>query len=247
MRFHRRWATLIALLAALVLVAAACSSDDSSDSSDSNSSETTAEDAAGGSLVGVFGIDAGECADAGVTGGSYFRMVQSGGTLEAGPFIDNADSTCGDTTWTALSPGTDGGLITGDYQPQPDPAFDDAGNGLAAAIIEPPIFFAVGFALATNPTDPQTETDTPAPELSADDSGVLSGDLSAAGVDWNGQSFNQGAPKPDGSTSDGTTAPVGTYDPDTGAYTLEWTSTIAGGAFDGFTGVWHLEGTFTAN
>lgn len=246
MRSHPRMATLIALLAALVLVAAACSSDDSS-SDDSGSSETTGEEAMGGSLVGVFGVDAGECADAGVTGGSYFRMVQSGGTLEDGPFIDNADSTCGDTTWTALSPGTDGGLMTGDYQPQPDPAFDDAGNGLATAIIEPPIFFAVGFALATNPVDPQTETDTPAPELSADDSGVLSGDLSAMGVDWNGQSFNQGAPKPDGSTSDGTTAPTGTYDADTGAYTLEWTSTIAGGAFDGFTGVWHLEGTYTAS
>lgn len=245
MRSHPRMAALVALLAALVLVAAACSSDDSGD--DNGSSETTEEAAAGGSLVGVFGVDAGECADAGVTSGSYFRMVQSGGTLEAGPFIDNADSTCGDTTWTALSPGTDGGLMTGDYQPQPDPAFDDAGNGLAAAIIEPPVFFAVGFALATNPVDPQTETDTPAPELSADDSGVLSGDLSAAGVDWNGQSFNQGAPKPDGSTSDGTTAPLGTYDADTGAYTLEWTSTIVGGAFDGFTGVWHLEGTFAAN
>lgn len=248
MRSHPRMAALIALLAALVLVAAACSSDSSSDDSDDNGSgEATGEEAMGGSLVGLFGVDAGECADAGVTGGSYFRMVQSGGTLEDGPFIDNADSTCGDTTWTALTPGTDGGLITGDYQPQPDPAFDDAGNGLAAAIVEPPIFFAVGFALATNPTDPQLETDAPAPELSADDSGALSGDLSAAGVDWNGLAFNQGAPKPDGSTSEGTTGPTGTYDADTGAYTLEWTSTIVGGAFDGFTGVWHLEGTFTAS
>ncbi len=244
MRSHSRWAALVALLAALVLVAAACGNDD--DSSGDDTSEST-DQGAGGDLVGTFEITAGECADAGVTAGSYFRMVQSGGTQEDGPFIDNADSTCGDTTWTALAPGTDGGLVTGEYQPAPDPAFDEAGNGLAAAIFEPVPFFAVGFAVATNSTDPQSGTEAPAPALSADDSGALSGDVSAVGVDWNDQSFNQGAPKPDGSLSGGTTAPSGTYDADTGAYTLDWASQIVGGPFDGFTGVWHLEGTFTAS
>ncbi len=245
MRSHSRWATLIALLAALVLMAAACGNDDDGDAQDTD--EPTEEDAAGGPLVGTFEVDPGECADAGVTSGSYFRMVQSGGTLEDGPFIDNADSTCADTTWTALVAGTDGGLVTGDYQPRPDPAFDGEGNGLAAAIIEPVPFFAVGFALSTNATDPQTETEAPAPELSADDSGALSGDLSAASADWNEQSFNQGAPKPDGSLPGGTTAPSGTYDADSGAYALDWSSQIVGGPFDGFTGVWHLEGTFAAS
>ena len=33
--------------------------------------------------------------------------------------------------------------------------------------------------------------------------------------------------------------------PETGAFVLEWTSLISGGSFDGVTGVWHLEGTFT--
>jgi hypothetical protein len=28
---------------------------------------------------------------------------------------------------------------------------------------------------------------------------------------------------------------------------MEWTSTISGGPFDGFTGLWHLEGTFAPN
>ena len=37
---------------------------------------------------------------------------------------------------------------------------------------------------------------------------------------------------------------TGTYDPETGAFTLEWTSYIEGGAFNGFTGLWHLEGVF---
>ena len=65
-------------------------------------------------------------------------------------------------------------------------------------------------------------------------------------VAWNGQQFNQGAPKPDGSSPGITVAPKGTYDPATGKYVLEWASQIVGGPFDGYTGVWHLEGTFKA-
>ena len=46
--------------------------------------------------------------------------------------------------------------------------------------------------------------------------------------------------------SDGSgSAPTGTIDPTTGAFVIEWSSLISGGAFDGFTGVWHLQGTFT--
>jgi hypothetical protein len=67
------------------------------------------------------------------------------------------------------------------------------------------------------------------------------GDLSALNAAWNGQQFNQGAPKPGASPPGNAT---GTYDAKTGAYTLEWSSPIAGGPFNGFTGVWHFEGTF---
>ena len=35
----------------------------------------------------------------------------------------------------------------------------------------------------------------------------------------------------------------GTYDPDTGTYVLQWASQVEGGPFNGFTGIWHLEGT----
>jgi len=72
----------------------------------------------------------------------------------------------------------------------------------------------------------------------------LSGDLDAVSVAYGNQQFNQGAPKPDGSTPTGTAGPTGTYDAKTGKYTLEWSSAIVGGPFDGFTGIWHLEGTF---
>jgi hypothetical protein len=58
-------------------------------------------------------------------------------------------------------------------------------------------------------------------------------------VSWNGQQFNQGAPKPGGGGQ-----ASGTYDKATGRYTLDWTSAIKGGPFDGFIGVWHLEGIY---
>ena len=45
--------------------------------------------------------------------------------------------------------------------------------------------------------------------------------------------------------SPGLTSPVtGTYNADTKAYTLEWTSQIVGGAFNNFSAAWHFEGTF---
>jgi hypothetical protein len=192
-------------------------------------------------LVGVFGITAGECAA--TPTGSYFRMVQPNGTVDAGPYVDNGDSTCADKSYTALSPGTDGGLVTGAFQAQPEPPFDAAGNGIADAITQPQKFFGVTFALATNKTDPQTSEGTKKPTIKAKGK-KLKGDLRALGVAYGKQHFNQGAPKPDGSKPSGTAGPTGTYNAKTGEYTLDWSSAIVGGPFDGFTGIWHLEGTF---
>jgi hypothetical protein len=158
--------------------------------------------------------------------------------------VSNADSSCGDKTYSALAPGSDGGLVTGKYQAQPDPPFDATKNGLASKIIAPTKFFAVGFAASTNAKDPQTGADVPAPEVSVDASGKLTGKLAALSVAWNGQQFNQGSPKPDGSKPGITSDLAGTYDSVSGAYALDWASQIVGGPFNGFTGVWHLEGTF---
>ena len=227
-----RFRMLVVPFAALGLLAAACG-----DSDDSSSNTTTTEAAtdAGleGSLVGTFEIDPATCTDGAATAGSYFRMLQPGGTVDAGPFIENADSPCGDKTYTALTPGADGGLVTGEYQPAPDPAFDGTGNALAGAIFEPVSFFAVEFGGAT-------DAEEALPAVTAAE-GVLTGDLSSFTAYYGGSAFNQGAPKPDGSGE----APTGTLDPETGAFTLEWTSTIIGGSFNDFTGVWHLEGTFS--
>lgn len=225
---------LLATLVALTLLAAACGDGDDGE-----------VDATGGAtaLEGVIQLTAGECTDAGGTSGTYFRMVQPDGTVEEGPYVENGDSPCGDITFTPLAPGTDGGLVLGEHQPNPDPAFDDDGHGLASAIVEPAPFFAVQFAVSTNPTDPQTGNEAPAPTLTAAD-GTVSGDLAALAASWNEQHFNQGAPKPDGSTPGATTLLTGTYDAATKKFVMEWTSTIVGGPFDNFTGKWHFEGTF---
>lgn len=194
-----------------------------------------------GPLSGTLPITGGRCGGGGVTG-SYFRMILPTGN-RSGPFIQNGDSTCpSDTTFTPLQPGTDGGLAVGGYQAQPNPTFDGAGNSLANRLTAPAKFFGVNFSTATNPTDPQTGTPVPAPSLSLGADGTLTGDLRAFAASWNGQHFNQGAPKPDGSSPGNTTAPTGSLDPSTGAFTLEWTSQIVGGPFDDFTGLWHLEG-----
>ena len=209
-----------------------------------NDDETPDEEPEGpnleGDLVGLFGLDSAVCDVAGSESGSFFRMVQPGGTVEDGPFIPNADSPCADLTVTPLSPGTDGGLLTGQLQPGAEPLFDEGNNATSNRVAQPVPFFGVAFAIAT--------TDEAAPPVVTAAGGELSGNLAAFAAYYAGQTFNQGAPKPDGSVP-GLTTPTatGTIDDDTGAYDLTWASQIVGGSFNDFTGVWHLEGTFTAS
>ncbi|MEY2468924.1 MAG: hypothetical protein QOF21_1622 [Actinomycetota bacterium] len=194
-------------------------------------------------LVGAFALTSGAC-PSGTGTGSYFRMVQPSGNAATGPFVANGDSTCSDQTFTLLSAGTDGGFVTGSYQPAPNPAFDGSGNSQANRISAPATFFGVKFGLSTDPKDLQTGTNVPALTVNADDAGHLTGDLRAWAATWNKQYFNQGAPKPDGSKPGLTTAAHGTYNASTGAFVLEWASTVEGGPFNDFTGTWHMEGTF---
>lgn len=201
----------------------------------------TSQATAGRAMVGTFRLAAATCS--GSVKGSNFRMIQPGGAA-TGPFVTNSDSPCSDSTYTPMSPGTDHGLKTGSFQAEPSPAFDGSGNGLADRITKPQKFFGANFASATNPTDPQTSTKVTAPTILVDGSGHLSGDLRAFAASWNGQHFNQGSPKPDGSAPGLTTPVTGTYNETTKAFVLDWTSQIVGGPFNNFTGKWHLEGTF---
>jgi hypothetical protein len=107
----------------------------------------------------------------------------------------------------------------------------------------PQRFAFILYSASTSRKDPQTGIDVPPPSITVRD-GKLSGDLRALTAEWNKGYFNQGSPKPDGSFP-GLTSPVtGTYNADTKAYTLDWTSQVVGGPFNGFSGHWHLEGTF---
>jgi hypothetical protein len=196
-------------------------------------------------LVGNFEIAPGTYTAGSGAGGSYFRMLVPGGTLNGSDsnYVANTSSTASDQTYTLLSPGNQGGLVAGTYQPAPDPAFDGSGNALADLIIAPVPFEGTNFSVETQTPDAQTGTDVPTPSIS-DSSGNLTGSLQALSASWNSQYFNQGSPKPDGSSPGLTAGPTGTYDSATGAYSFTWTSEIVGGAFNGFTGQWVLAGTF---
>lgn len=202
-------------------------------------SQGSAKPEASVKLVGVFKITGGECSSAGVTSGSYFRMLEPAGT-----YVANTSSPCGDTTYTPLLPGKSGGLSTKGYQPNPNPEFDSTGNGLANKITKPESFEGVNFAVSTNATDPQTADKTKVPSIT-DKGGKLKGQLEAFSVGWNNQNFNQGSPKPGGSHPGNTSGPTGTYNASNKTFVLEWESEIVGGPFNGFTGEWYLAGTFS--
>ena len=193
-------------------------------------------------LVGTFTIAPGSCSH-GAARGTYFRMIFPGGSVTAGKFFPNPDSTCPDRTYTLATPGRDGGLVSGRYQPTPAPAFDARGNSLARSIIGPASFSAIRFGVATNRRDPTSGRSLPAPSIRLV-GGKLRGQVQAFTAQWNRLSFNQGSPKPDGSRQPTTLPVTGTYNARTRAYVLQWTSAIVGGPFNGFTGLWHFEGTF---
>jgi hypothetical protein len=172
-------------------------------------------------------------------------MIFPNGNVSSGEFFDNPDSTCPNKAYTLAVPGLQGGLVTGKYQPSPTPAFNAQGGALADSIVQPQSFTAIDFSIATNSKDPQTGLSAPPPAISVSN-GKLSGQIEAWSAAWNKLYFNQGSPKP-GGAEPGLTAPVtGTYNAKTHAFVLNWTSQVVGGPFNGFTGDWHLTGTFVA-
>jgi hypothetical protein len=184
---------------------------------------------------------------AGAIGGSWFEMLDAD-EAKREP-LQNGNSPLANKDYTPLSPGTSGGLQTFTRQAAPSPAFSEenggkeVGNALADGIMQPQSFFGFDFSVVDQASDPQTREADPLPDI-VDDAGHLSGQTTAWAVGWNGQWFNQGSPKPNGTLPSGTTAVSGSYDAATGDYVLEWKSLIVGGPFNGFLGSWHLEGKF---
>lgn len=209
-------------LVATVLVAACSSSLKSSPSASASSTPSGTH-----TLVGTFMPAAGVCTTASaLPTGSYLEMLGGGGAV-----VKNSFGGCADAAYTPLKPGVQG-LKTGGYQPSPPDA-----------IFAPTNFFGSNFTVNTPQVDSQTHTSVPAPSI-VSDAGALSGNLEALVVAYNGAYFNQGAPKPGGAYTGTTKALTGSISCD-GSFTMQWQSQIVGGAFNNFTGVWHLTGTFT--
>lgn len=189
-------------------------------------------------LTGLFKLKAGSWVN-GKPKGTYFRMLQPDGKT----YLANTSVTKGNQTVTHLKPGTDGGLKTGVYQSNPKPAFASNGDARSGRVTSPVKFYGVKFSTSTNKTDPQTGRTTKVPVVYATGS-KLTGDVRAFAASWNGQHFNQGSPKPDGTRPGITKALSGIYNKSTKAFTIVWRSKIVGGPFNNFTGEWHLAGTF---
>ena len=195
-------------------------------------------------LVGTFRIAAGACDPVTRTvKGSWFRLIYPGGNTKTGYFFENTASACYEKSYTVVSPGGQGGLATGTYQPGPRRAFAENGDARAGAVIRPVPFATVDLSISTQATDPQTGHPVPAPSI-VDAGGRLSGNLEAVSAAWRGIYMNQGSPKPGGRRPGLTTPVSGTYNARTHAFVLHWTSKIVGGPFTGFIADWHLIGRF---
>lgn len=191
-------------------------------------------------MLGLFKLTAGSAPLYQSPSGTYVEMLNGSGAA-----LPNISSPSANKDFTTFSPGVDGGLSTVAYEPAPKPAFANGSSGSALAndIVQPVGFEGVNFSIETSATDAQTGHANPIPQI-YDDNGKLSGQVTAWDAQWNGQSFNQGTPKPDGTSPAPTTPVTGTYDASTGAFALSWRSEIVGGPFNGYSGVWHLAGTF---
>ena len=201
---------------------------------------TTTTTPTGQPMLGLFQLTAGSAPIGQAASGSYVEMLTGSGAP-----LPNISSPSANKDYTTFTPGVDGGLSTVAYEPAPAKAFSGgtSGNALANDIVLPVGFEGTNFSIDTNATDVQTGQPDPIPQI-YDDNGTLNGQITAWDAQWNGQSFNQGTPKPDGTSPSPTTTVSGTYDPTTGAFTLTWRSRIVGGAFNGYSGLWHLAGTF---
>jgi hypothetical protein len=187
-------------------------------------------------LNGTFRLKAGSFSG-GKAHGTYFRMIYPGSGKR---YFPNPDSRAANKSYTLGRAGRDGGLATGRFQSHPSPPFDKKGNARANLIIQPEPYTQIRFSVATLKRDPQSKKTVSV--TSARVSGRnLTVNVPGYTAEWNRQYFNQGAPKPDGSGSPAS----GKYNAKTKHFTLSWTSKIRGGPFNGFSGFWHLEGTFS--
>jgi hypothetical protein len=195
-------------------------------------------------MAGTFRLDAGRCALANAAPtGSYLVVLNAGG----GKSVTNPGGGCVNPNYTPLTPGRDGGVVLGDFQPNAQPTFDEQRNSLSDRIINPVAFGPYKLGMATDAHDEQNAPGgTPAfrPPSAERQGRQLHADLRSITITYGG---------PAGTTCStavgvgcwnlGSRSAVGTYDPATKHFAVEWqlgeTFTPAGDSL-----IVHLEGTF---
>jgi hypothetical protein len=195
-------------------------------------------------LNGLFRIAPGVCTSAtGLPTGSYLVVI-SAATSHT---VKNPQGGCGNAAYTLLRPGTDGGLITGEFQDVKGATFDARGNSVADRIVAPTRFGKTRFGFATNARDEQDAATggVAFPRPAAIVTGTaLRVDLRSLVVSYGGNpgtscasSFGVGC------WELGSENATGTYDAATGGFTLQW---FTGESFTpkGDSIEVHLAGTF---
>jgi hypothetical protein len=222
---------LAALTVGIALAASACS----------GHSSPTAQSSR---LTGLFKITPGACATGKAKpSGSYLVVISAAESKT----VPNKQSECQNTAYTLLKPGTDDGLVTGEFQDVPGPAFDKQGDGRADRIVVPTKFGPYRFGIATNTHDQQGAANGaatyPQPEAIVSGSS-LRVDLRSLVVTYHGPSSSTckqayGV----GCWELGSENATGTYDAATGAYDINW---FSGESFTpkGDSIEVHFEGTF---
>ncbi|MBV9412364.1 MAG: hypothetical protein JO148_12260 [Acidimicrobiia bacterium] len=190
-------------------------------------------------LVGTFVLGPPTCAGD-RPAGSWF-VVSYGTKVQQNPA-----SSCAGGAATLLAPGAVG-LPTGHFLLDPQPTFDGQGDSVSAGIIRPTQFGSHKLGMATSPNDVQDAPGGPA-AFSAPEAlwqgGNLVVDLRALDVTYDGPPDSTCVSAAgNGCWLEGARQATGTYDPATGAFSLEWLSS------QGFTGAsagvtFHLAGTF---
>jgi hypothetical protein len=220
------------LVLGVVLAAAGCSGGSHGATSDSSR------------LNGLFRIAPGVCTDGtGLPTGSYL-IVLSAATNHA---VKNPHGGCKNPGYTLLRPGTDGGLITGEFQDVSGATFDSNANSRADRIIAPTRFGRFSFGFATNPRDEQDAAtgNVAFPRPQAIVSGTaLRVDLRSLVVSYAGNANTTCATSFGvGCWELGSENASGTYDAATGHFTLQW---FTGESFTpkGDSIEVHLAGTF---
>jgi hypothetical protein len=221
-----------AAAAVLALTAAGCSGQGGSASAPSTK------------LNGVFHIAAGVCpAGTGAPTGSYLVVIAA----SANKAVKNSRSTCTNKGYTLLRPGTDGGLVTGEFQDITGVTFDRQGNSRADRIITPTRFDRLRLGFATNTRDEQdAASGAPAfPRPAAIVSGTaLRVDLRSLVVSYGGNANTTCATSFGlGCWELGSENATGTYNRTNGHYSISW---FAGESFTqkGDSIEVHLAGTF---